>query len=112
MYSLCVFSMTENGLASPPTIASRCARCREGAQKESLSHDSFLRDLGHKRGGLGRIFGRVKNDNSTSKSGQKYIYWFEQGDEPMVNHEVWNHWVVNHCCGQHGRSGDSLACRY
>ena len=61
-------------------------RCREGAQKESLSHDSFLRDLGHKRGGLGWIFGRVKNDNSTSKSGQNYIYWFEPVNKPVANH--------------------------
>ena len=61
-------------------------RCREGAQKESLSHDSFLRDLGHKRGGLGRILGRVKSDNSTSKSGQNYIYWFEPVDKPLANH--------------------------
>ena len=94
MYSLCVLSMTENGLASPPTIASRCARCREGAQKESLSHDSFLRDLGHKTGGLGRILGRVKSDNSTSKSSQNYIYWFEPVYKPVVNHVHYICWFV------------------
>ena len=32
------------------------------------------------------IFRHVKSDNSTSKSGQNYIYWFEPVSEPVSNH--------------------------
>ena len=89
--SSCVSPLAkQSSPASPPTEI--YARSREGAQKESLSHDSFLRDLGHKRGGLGRIFGRVKNDNSTSKSGQNYIYWFEPATQPVRNHAFFPWW--------------------
>ena len=33
------------------------------------------------------IFRHVKSDNSTSKNGQNYIYWFEPVSEPVANHQ-------------------------